>query len=57
MKITVIGKGGLYNAEYFYIKALRALGYDVRFIDQYEGVSRPTLTRLLVTEFPMQDGC
>ncbi len=51
MKITVIGKGGLYNAEFFYVKALRALGHDVRFIDQYEGVSRPTLTRFLVTRF------
>ncbi|MGC8593928.1 MAG: CgeB family protein [Nitrososphaeria archaeon] len=49
MKITLIGSLGKYNAEDLYIRAFNALGHDITFINQYEGVNRGTLTRLLVT--------
>ncbi|MCH4816758.1 MAG: glycosyltransferase [Saccharolobus sp.] len=49
MKITIIGSKGKYNAEYFFIKAFKRLGYEVNFIDQYEGIRRKTLIRLLST--------
>ncbi|BBD73480.1 hypothetical protein HS1genome_1869 [Sulfodiicoccus acidiphilus] len=49
--ITVIGAGGVYNAEYFFVKSLRSLGNSVQFVDQYEGVSRKFLTRFLSTRF------
>ena len=49
MRITIIGARGKYNAEYFFIKAFKSLGHEVKFIDQYEGVKRRTLLRLLTT--------
>ncbi|MEM0374379.1 MAG: glycosyltransferase [Sulfolobaceae archaeon] len=49
MKIMIIGAKGIYNAEYFFIKAFKRLGHEVNFIDQYEGVRRKTIVRLLST--------
>ncbi|WP_016730039.1 CgeB family protein [Saccharolobus islandicus] len=53
MKITIIGAKGNYNAEYFFIKAFKELGHEVNFIDQYTGVRRKTLIRLLTTRLSL----
>jgi spore maturation protein CgeB len=49
VKIALVGSNYSYNAEYFYSKYLRRLGHEVVFFDQYEGVNRKLLLRLLVT--------
>jgi spore maturation protein CgeB len=49
VKIVLVGSNGSYNAEYFYCKYLRRLGHEVLFFDQYEGVNKKFLLRLLMT--------
>lgn len=49
MKLAIIGAKGTYNAEYFFVKAFKNLGVDVTFIDQYEGVNKKTLVRLITS--------
>ena len=52
LRVTVIGVSSSYNAEHFFVKALRSLGHSVEFVDQYQGVDRKFLTRFLSTRFP-----
>lgn len=52
-RITVIGAGGLYNAEHFFVKAFRSLGNEAIFVDQYEGVTRKFLVRFVTTRFSL----
>jgi spore maturation protein CgeB len=49
MKILIIGRDVKYNAEFFYKKAFSKLGHEVILVDEYEGIKRVTLTRLLHT--------
>lgn len=47
MKIALIGKFAMYNAEYFYSKAFRKMGHDVEFFDQYSGINHSTIHRYI----------
>ena len=49
MKILLVGSVNRFNAEHFYAKYLCRLGHEVFVLDQYEGISRKFLFRLLVT--------
>jgi len=49
VKILLVGSVNRFNAEHFYTKYLRRLGHEVFVLDQYEGISRKFLFRLLVT--------
>jgi hypothetical protein len=51
MKILILGAGKLYNAEYFFQRAFRSLGYTVDFVDQYMGVRRGDFARILASRF------
>ncbi len=47
MKILVVGRSADYNAEYFYLKALRRMGHAVVLIDEYDGMKYGTLNRYI----------
>jgi len=49
MKILLVGSVNRFNAEHFYAKYLLRLDHEVFVLDQYEGISRKFLFRLLVT--------
>ncbi len=53
MKILLIGSKKNYNAEYFYAKAFKALGHDVYLEDQYSGINKPIIHRILHTRTSM----
>jgi len=46
VRILAVGASGFHNAEWFYLRALRSIGANVMFLDQYEGVGHSMLTRL-----------
>jgi hypothetical protein len=56
VRILAVGASGAHNAEWFYIRALRSIGAEVVFLDQYEGVGHRMLTRLALTRLPRIDG-
>lgn len=49
MRILIIGATPNYNAEHYFGRAFSSLGHGVSYLDQYEGVRRRTLLRLLTT--------
>ena len=47
MKILIVGRKSLYNAEYFYEKAFREVGHEVLLANSYEGVRNQLFNRQL----------
>ena len=53
MKILLVGSKKNYNVEYFYAKAFKALGHDVYLEDQYSGINKSIIHRILHTRTSM----
>ena len=51
--ILAVGASDTHNAEWFYLRALRAIGANVVFLDQYEDMSHGMLTRRALTKLPI----
>ena len=49
MNIILVGSDSLYNAEYFYKKALSQLGNRVSLINSYEGINKKLFSRIIHT--------
>ena len=49
MRILIVGRKSMYNAEYFYQKAFRDNGNDVLFIDSYTDVNHQLVNRQIHT--------
>lgn len=49
MKILIIGRNGLYNAEFFYKKAFSDLGNEVFLVDSYLGINNQLISRIIHT--------
>jgi spore maturation protein CgeB len=55
MKILIVGRKSMYNAEFFYEKAFRKLGHDVLLVDSYNKVSHELMKRQIHTRTAMFD--
>jgi len=53
----IVGRMKAYNAEYFYEKAFRTLGQDVKLVDTYTGVNHELFRRMLHTRTSIFDSC
>ena len=47
MKILIVGRKSMFNAEYFYEKAFHEIGHDVLLANSYEGVRHQLFSRQL----------
>jgi len=51
----IVGRMRAYNAEYFYGKAFKTLGHDVKLVDTYTGVNHELFKRMLHTRTSIFD--